>query len=95
MVIAKGDSGATIHYWREENMTCLKDIIRAVGPNVTLPNNSVLQSDQQDQLPISSNLSKTAQQSTVLPHLKSSSLVSLGQLCDDKYKVLLDKKMYM
>ena len=53
MVVTKGDSRDTNHYWIEEDTTCLKDIIRAVGPNVTLPDNSVLQSDQQGRLPIS------------------------------------------
>ena len=33
-----------------------------------------------------------AKKATVLPDLKSSSLISLGQLCDDNCKVLLDKK---
>ena len=92
MVIANGDRRATNHYWREEDMTCLKNIIRAVGPNITLPNNSVLKSDQQGYLLISSKLSKIVQQATVLPHLKSSSLI-LGQLCDDSCNILLVKKM--
>ena len=92
MVIAKKYSGVTNHYWRAEDITCLKNTIQAVGPNFTLPDNNVLKSDQQDHLPISLKLSKTAKQATVLPHLNNSSLVSFEQLCDDNCKVLLNKK---
>ena len=64
----------------------MKNIIQDVAPSITLPDNSFLVSDQQGRLPISSILSKTAQQIKVLSHLKSSSLVSLVQLCDDNCK---------
>ena len=73
----------------------MKNIKVIKGPEVTLPNNEAIQSDQQYQLPISKKLSTYAQKATVLPQLKSSSLVSLGQLCDNNYQVLLDKKIYM
>ena len=92
VVIAKGDSGAINYYWRKEDIACLQMIQYAIGPEVTLPDNSVIKSDQQDHLPISQKLSQEAQKATVLPHLKSSSLVSLGQLCDNNCKMSLDKK---
>ena len=41
---------------------------------------------------MSQQLSETAKQASVLPKLESSSLISLGQLCDDDCKVELDKK---
>ena len=92
VVIAKGDSGETNHYWRKEGITCLQMIQRVIGPEVTLPDNSVIKFDQQGQLPISKKLLSEAQKATVLPNLKISSLVSVGQLCDDNCKLLLDKK---
>ena len=41
---------------------------------------------------LSNSLSETAKQATILPTLKSSSLISLGKLCDDGCKVMLDDK---
>ena len=46
----------------------------------------------QGQLPLSKHLSTTACNAIVLPNLQSSSLISLGQLCDDNCVVTLDKK---
>ena len=47
------------------------------------------------QLMLSSKLSKEAQTATALPALKISSLISLGQLCDENCVILLNKeKMY-
>jgi hypothetical protein len=37
-------------------------------------------------------LSKSARNTSVLPHLKSASLISLGQLCNDNCNVVLNKK---
>ena len=46
----------------------------------------------QGQLLLSKQLSKQAQRATAMLALKSSSLVSLGQLCDDNCTVILNKK---
>ena len=53
VVISKGNSGATNHYWRKEDIDCLKMIQRDIGPEVTLPDNSVIKSDQHGHLSIS------------------------------------------
>lgn len=45
----------------------------------------------QGQLPSHEDLSKNARTAIVLPSLTSSSLVSLGQLCNDGCNVSLDK----
>ncbi len=47
MVIAKGDSGATSHYWRDIDRACLKNIEASPGPTVTLPNNTKTSSSEQ------------------------------------------------
>ena len=91
-VIAKGDSGATQHYWRDQDKCCLDNISSFDGPEVTLPNNEVIKSTERGSLPLSTKLGIKAQQASILPCLKSSSLISLGQLCDDDCKILLDKK---
>ena len=43
-------------------------------------------------VPLSEHLSTTAQTALILPNLKSSSLISIGQLCDDGCKVVLDQE---
>ena len=40
VVVAKRDSSATNHYWRKEVIACLYIIQRAIGLEVTLPENS-------------------------------------------------------
>ena len=92
ITIAKGDSAATSHYWRHEDITCLQDIKNTTGPNVTLPDNTTLTSNQEGQLSLNNKLSSHAQRATILSNLKSSSLISLGQLCDDNCEILLNKK---
>ena len=65
------------------------------GPAVILPDAGSIRPTKMGQLSLSKKLSKQAQSATALPALKSASLVSLGQLCDDDCVVLLNKrKMY-
>ena len=92
IVIAKGDSGASANYWRSEDIKVLQNMHRNTSINVTLPNNHSISSTQSGTIPLSNKLSTKAKEATVLPNLQSSSLISLGQLCDDDCKVLLDKK---
>ena len=92
VVIAKGDSGATNHYWRTKDAHVLENIKKDTSTKVTLPNAEGTHSTSKGTLPMSQQLSETAKQATVLPRLESSSLISLGQLCDDDCKVELDKK---
>ena len=89
--MAKGDSGASSHYWRDKDRTCLTNIISAPGPTVTLPNNTKIKSSEKGKLPLHSNFSSKATTTAILPGLQSSSLISLGQLCDDNCEVLLNK----
>ena len=42
MVIAKGDSATSNHYWQEEDNQVLNAIEDFSGPNVVLPNNSTI-----------------------------------------------------
>ena len=65
---------------------------KQLGPQVTLPNNCSIQATKQGHLPLDPSLFKKVTSALILPSLKSASLLSLGQLCDDDYEVLLDKK---
>ena len=51
---------------------------------------SIIHATKKGYLPLN-NLSKIATEAHTFPHLKSSSLLSLGQLCDDGCDVLLNR----
>ena len=62
------------------------------GPSALLPNKFTITSDQKGILPLSEKISETAKAVMVLPELRISSLILIGQLCDDNCKALLTKK---
>ena len=92
VTIAKGDSGASKHYWRPQDKNCLTNVQPYTAVAVTLPNSSSITSETKGQLPLSTKLSSKAKEAIVLPQLQSSSLISLGQLCDDNCNIQLNKK---
>jgi len=93
IVLAKGDSGATSHYIRiEDTERCLDNIRPYQGSSVMLPDAGTITPTLKGQLRLSKELSSQALRATALPALKSSSLISLGQLCDDDCTVILNKK---
>ena len=95
MIWAKGDSAASKNYWRPQDAHILENIVQYQGPSVLLPNNESIASTKKGQLPLSPNLTKAAKTAQILPQLASSSLISLGQLCDDDCIVLLHKKVLL
>ena len=92
-ILVKGDSAASKHYWREEDEKCLENVTPYSGPSVILPDADTIAPTKRGIIPLSNKLSTAAQTTTVLPKLKSSSLISLGQICDDNGTVLNKKKM--
>ena len=92
-MIAKGDSAASSHYWREEDTDVLENIQPSNGPTVRLPDNTAITANRKAVLPLMDNLSEQAKKVNIIPKLNSSSLVSLGQLCDDDCNILLHKKV--
>ena len=90
--VAKGDSTATSHYWKDEDKHIFSDIQKCTGPPVTLPNAEHIYTTQQGNLPLSRNLSKKAIIVIIRPELRSYSLLSSGKLCDDNRDILLSKK---
>ena len=89
-VLAKGDSGATHHYISPKHEHMLQSTIPSAATPVLLPNNNVVHTSTTGILPLSYNLSATAQAAHVIPELHSS-LVSLGQLADDGCSIVLNK----
>ncbi len=88
--IFKADSGASQHYIRATDAHILQNSCPVAGPSVYLPDMEKITATHKGFLPIS-NLTSTATQAHVFPALKSASLLSLGQLCDDDCTILLNK----
>ena len=75
-VVAKADSGASRNYWRKQDTKCLTNVQPFTGQPVTLPNKETIVPTQQGKIPLSSKISVSATKATVLPDLKSASLIS-------------------
>ena len=88
--IAKGDSGATQHYLSTKDSVHLSSIQPAAGTPVLLPNNTTVPITKTGFLPLSKNLSSSAQKANIVPQLHTS-LISLGQLANDNCTIVLTK----
>ena len=86
----KPDSGASAHFIRKSDKDILTNLKTGHGPSVMLPDMTTINATQQGSLHIPM-LSPRAKQAHVLPKLKSASLLSLGQLCDDDCEITLTK----
>ena len=91
-IIAKGDSAATAHYIRSQDADVLENKTNIKGPTIKQPDNTDLASEGSGTIPLSKHLSAEAQTAMIIPNLKSASLISIGQLCDDGCTAVLDKK---
>ena len=84
-----------MHDWRPQDTHCLKNLRKYSGPSVILRDADTLSPSQQGTIEISPDLSSLAQTATVLPNLRSSSLISLGQICDSNCTIVMNhKKLY-
>ena len=90
IVMAKGDSAASHHYWREEDIKVMSEITKNPRPSILLPNNSSIDVTNQGQLLLLEKLSPRARNAMVLFGLKIACLVSIGQLYDDSFDVFLN-----
>ena len=77
------DSAATHHYLEREALPHCKNIRAAQGPKVTIANGGTISPVSRASLPIANSLSQVAQHAFVFDDLKTGSLISVGQLCDD------------
>ena len=92
IVRLKGDSGISRHFMREEYQHCLEKIVDATGPMIIIPDTVTLQASKHGSLPLPSILSLSETIAKIVQGLKSSSLLSLGQLCDNGCNVILNKQ---
>lgn len=85
------DSAASDNYLRPQDAPILTDIKPHSGPPVILPDDDRIAPSHQGKLPLHEECNDTARTGTVLPNLKSASLLSVGKLCDDKKMVIFEK----
>ena len=90
--MAKGDSAASNHYWREQDAHIISNIQQSIGPSVIIPNSATIASTKKGILPLSRHLTTEGATAKILPGISSASLVSMGKLCNDDCKVFLDKQ---
>jgi len=81
------------HYFKPEDATAVLHnvIIAPDGPSVYLPNDTILCAEHKGQLALSTHLLTKAQTAHVLEEIAESSLISLGQLCNNNCITALDK----
>ena len=92
-IILKADSGATKTYIKPTDQHVLTYAQAVRSPStVKLPDNTHLHQIAVGQLPLHPTLSPQAQQGHVLKGLNNSSLLSIGQLCDDDCIAVFDKR---
>ena len=75
-----------------EDKNVLTNFTTTLGPDVHQPDNTVLKTQGTGLVPIDETLSPEATRAMILPELKSSSLISMGQLCDKNCLIVLSKK---
>jgi hypothetical protein len=94
VILAKADSGASSHYFKPSDRTVLSALRSTpFGPTVMLPDSTNMQATHSGQLPLHSSLvPATAKTAHILDGMTNSSLISIGQLCDDDCVEVLDKQ---
>ena len=91
-IVLKADSGATRHYFSQQDSHILQNKFKVKnGPQVKLPTNEKIQATHNGIIPWTNDLTYKAKLAHVLPHIRNSSLLSLGQLCDDNCDVWLSR----
>ena len=85
------DSGASGHYVKEDDKLVLSTQQPALNPSIVhVPTGDTIVSTEEGPLPIP-HLSKQATMARIFPALKNSSLLSIGQLCDEDCLALFSK----
>ena len=89
---AIADSGASQHYLMQSDEKHCTDINNVTnGPLVKMPNNNYIRGSRSMSLQLHPTLSQGAQKAHSFDTLKSGSLISIGQLCDDDCVAIFTK----
>ena len=91
-IYCKLDSGATKSYIRKEDESILSNVVRDnTQRQIILPNNEKINIERKGLINATSKLGTIAREASIVPQLKSASLLSVGTLCDDNCTVHFDK----
>ena len=91
-VVLKADSGASGNFLKSKDKHILRHRQKITnGPIATLPDQSTISPEEHGHLPID-HVSDKATSSLVYPKLSNSSLLSIGQMCDDDCIAIFTKK---
>ena len=85
------DSKATHHYLESEVLPHCTNLRAAQGPKATVANGVTISPISQASIPITTSFSQSAQHTYIFDDLKTGSLISVGQLCNDDYVVIFSR----
>eukprot|EP00957_Ditylum_brightwellii_P090943 6925449-Ditylum_brightwellii.AAC.1 len=72
---AKADTGASQYYWTHRDVKALTNIMPLInGPDVKLPDSTIIQATHPGTIPLHPTLSEQAQQAHTFPKMTNSSL---------------------
>ena len=92
-IVLKADSGASKTYIPPVDIDILRQRVKIYdGPSVAIPNGNQMKTIESGVLPLHSLLSLKAKNAHVLEGLSNASLLSVGQICDDKCITVFDKR---
>ena len=86
------DTGAKSHYTQSSRQSLCTDHQKTTTvQTLYLSNGNTMKSTHSVKTPLSTQISKSATHCHVLDHLKTGSLISTGQLCDNDYASIFTK----
>ena len=90
------DSGASDSYHMPSQTKCLTKIKSAPNIRIKLPDSSIVNSNTKGELPISKQFTNKARTTRIVPKLTSTSVISTGNVCDDKSTAIFNSgKVYV
>ena len=92
-VIIKAGTGASRHYFKVEDKHISRNIKKTDNPpEMQLPDNTTVTAVEQGALFLHKKLTPQAQSTQIIPAITNSSLLSIGQLCDDNCTAVFNKR---
>ena len=93
--VLKADTGASQHYIKYTDKKYLTNYsVIKTNQTIMLPNGTQIPSTVQGHLPLPQSLNQSTTLAKVLPALRNTSLLSIGQLCDDHCIAIFQKNKF-
>ena len=77
------DTAATKHYITEDKLKICNDLKNTIGPYITVADGRIMSPTKKAELPLPKEFTKNARTAYSYNNLKSGTLLSIGQLCDN------------